>query len=48
MTNFQIQEKDSSVLIEEFTVGISHADIGGRLLKNGHFRRFNSHRRISS
>ncbi len=37
MTNFQIQEKDSSVLIEEFTVGISHADIGGRLLKKWSF-----------
>ena len=37
MTNFQMQEKDSSVLIEEFTVGISHADIGGRLLKKWSF-----------
>ncbi|HNH02519.1 MAG TPA: HDOD domain-containing protein, partial [Leptospiraceae bacterium] len=37
MTNLQIQEKDSSVLIEEFTFGISHADIGARLLKKWSF-----------
>lgn len=39
MNNLEIIDKGSSVLIEEFTVGISHADIGARLLKNGHFQK---------
>jgi putative nucleotidyltransferase with HDIG domain len=37
MNTLEIKEKDSSVLIEEFTVGISHADIGGRLLRKWSF-----------
>ena len=37
MNNLEIKDKESSVLIEEFTVGISHADIGARLLKKWSF-----------
>ena len=37
MNTLQIKDRDSSVLIEEFTVVISHADIGGRLLRKWSF-----------
>lgn len=37
VVNLEIKAKDSSVLIEEFTFGISHADIGGRLLRKWSF-----------
>jgi putative nucleotidyltransferase with HDIG domain len=35
--NFQLRDKDSSVLLEEMSFGISHADIGSRLLEKWSF-----------
>ncbi len=35
--NFQLRDKDSSVLLEEMSFGISHADIGSKLLEKWDF-----------